>query len=1162
MKKQVFSILLTAALLVGMMPASVLAETEERTAQATAVEAEESAVEAEDPALIAEESAPDTEGPASETEEPAPEAGETVPEPEEMVPEAEETAPELEEPATEAEDKFPEAGETAAEAEETAPAEEKETSLPEAETAEKSEEKRDAGIRPLADDKPLADKFVTITWTGPEGGERETYVQGATTEPGGDKKDNDAIRGITDGLWWVEIAVASSVDGNTGTDILTDGHHDYQMVLPQGDVGLIFGKHAGGDVAGNISWTLDEDGTIHFQVKQVSSSQKWVYSESFAVGVTDDSGQIPGGMPEEALDAAILKTGTFDAAACRIYWDITARIPAYNGGRYPVWNIQDDESYFNDFGILGDLETLSVFVKSSGYTGEIRPVEEAGEDDVLAYTLTAASGSHPTIDSQTLYLANRCQCVSGSCADWQNGQCGKTLKEGWCTCWRWFYNTEVTIHCSVDATEVLQGLEEANWDGVFVDVTNRVILHKDGVNVKSDNDSINLKKLFTKSEDKAPHNDNAYTGSYTITVNPNQYDYSLQDTLTITDTMQGMTYLADRPFSVVTGQENALTKISEEEAKDIGRAGNEDQYYSLSEKNLTDAAGDVTGDLLTITIWYPTDLTYEISYEAKAVITEKPDEGGGVIAYGNTAAEGDIFVEVTGSYTLGDESEDWEEKRVILTKVDAGDAAVKLGGAVFDAYLYRDGTEDYYLNSLTTDADGVGTLISQGPEVSDRPYMLSDDTLYYVLERQAPAGYQPNPARYWFYWSEGELPPEALPPDAVEGVNLFRQDPTKDQTLAFTVEDERVRPKITKEILEDDYERKEEEGLEWHAGENTGGDGWGSWDDADNRQAVLYRLRLTEIRDAVNLTVHDYLEKGLTLAPDTVAASLFDPLETVLRAEADYTVTYGTCSDPACPMEGCTFEVHLKDQILSGLSDEAYLLITYQALTDTAPDDYDDYRDEILNRAYLTSGASPAAYVRSEILTTETDLFGFGFFKYAEETGRPTALAGAKFLLTRAGILGDGSKGTLFATFESREDSEGQSYYLVNGWTDQADEAAELISPDDGRIRILGLDDDRYSLQEIAAPAGYELLTEAIQVTIAEDGSVTVDGSSAVSKEEELAKEFWVVNLPLEHPKPGEEDKVGGVKTGDNPHIGLWLVLLAAALAGLLAGIRMRRKKF
>ncbi len=1131
MKKHVFSILLTAALLVGMMPASVLAGTEEMAVQEPAVEEEEPAPETEEPA-------PETEEPASETGEP------------DLL--ADEPSGQEEEPA----------------------GEEKEMPVREAETVEKSEVKKDAGIRPLADNEPMVDKFVTITWTGPEGGERVTYVQGDTTNPTGDDKDSDAIRGITEGLWWVEIAVESSVSSGTGEDVLTDGSHDYQMVLPDSDAVLVFGKHAGSDEHGNISWTLEEDGTIHFDVHQVSTTEKWHYDESFAIGVTDASGQIPGGMPEEALDTAIMKTGTFDAASHRIYWDITAMIPAYNGGKYPVWDIKDDESYFNDFGILGDLETLSVFVKSSGYTGEIRPVEEAGPEDVLAYTLTSSSNSHQSIDTQTLYLVNRCQCVENSCADWQDGQCGKTLKEGWCTCWRWFYNTEVTIHCSADATEILQGLEEENLDSIYVNIKNQATLQKNGVNGKNDRAEVDLKKLFTKSEDTAPHNDNAYTGSYTITVNPNQYDYSLQDTLTITDTMQGLIYHAERPLSVVTGQGNALTEISEEEAKAKGRDGNEDRYFSVSEEKMTDAEGAVSGDVLTITIWYPTNLTYKISYDAKAVTTEAPDEGDEVIAYRNTAAEGDIFVEIAGSYTLGDENDYWEEKQLILTKLDAGDPAEKLGGAVFDAYLYRDGEEDYYLNSLTTDADGVGILTSQGPEASDRPYILTDGLLYYVLERTAPAGYHLNPVRYWFYWSEEEMPPEELPDGAVEGVNLFRQDPTEDQTLAFSVKDERVRPKITKEILEDDHERKEEDGLALHDGENTSGDGWGSWDDADNRQEVLYRLRLTKIRDAVGLTVHDYLEEGLDLVPGTVAVSLFDPSETVLNVEEDFTVTQGACSDPACPMEGCTFEVHVKDDLFAGISEEAYLMITYRAMTDTAPDDYDDYRDEILNHAYLTCGAKASAYYRSEVLTTETDLFGFGLLKYEKENGRPAALAGAKFVLTRAGVLADGSEGTLFASFERRTDTEGQSYYLVSGWTDQADEAAALISVDDGMIRILGLDDDRYCLQETAAPAGYELLTDVIRVTIGEDGSVTVDGSSAVSKEESPDHEFQVLNLPSGQPKPPETvteqgteqstvqgDEIVGVRTGDSGHIGLWLVLMAAALAGLLVGIRMRKKK-
>ncbi len=315
-------------------------------------------------------------------------------------------------------------------------------------------------------------------------------------------------------------------------------------------------------------------------------------------------------------------------------------------------------------------------------------------------------------------------------------------------------------------------------------------------------------------------------------------------------------------------------------------------------------------------------------------------------------------------------------------------------------------------------------------------------------------------------------------------------------------------PKMTKELAEDDYERKDEDiehdDSNGHFEENVDGDGWGTWDDADNNQEVTYRLILTDIKNATNLTVHDYLEEGLDFEPDTIEIDLYDGgKDTVLSEGTDYTEHEGTCTDPnGCAMAGCTFEVEFEDNVFEGISVDAYLVITYKALTDTYEEDYDDYVDEILNHSYMTYGINS---YRSSIVTTATDLFGFGVYKYADEDGEEVALAGAEFVLERNGV---------YATFDTEIDDDGIDYYMISGWVENIDSADTLTSGEDGMIRIEGLDDDTYTLTETKAPTGYEIMDETITIVIDEDGNVTVSGNTG-SKEAVIGHVVNVENTEI-----------------------------------------------
>ncbi len=326
-------------------------------------------------------------------------------------------------------------------------------------------------------------------------------------------------------------------------------------------------------------------------------------------------------------------------------------------------------------------------------------------------------------------------------------------------------------------------------------------------------------------------------------------------------------------------------------------------------------------------------------------------------------------------------------------------------------------------------------------------------------------------------------------------------------TVRITITNGLIRePKLSKETQEDDYQRKEEDGGSLHEGKDTGGDGWGAWDDADNLQEVTFRLTLTDLLGSGSLTVHDDLEEGLYFTHEVEVVLQDGDTSVKLTAGRDYTLTEGDCSDPGgCRMKGCTFEVRLEDSVLEGLSSEACLIITYRALTETHPEEYENYQDGIRNDSYLTC-LRGGTFFRTEVVSTETDLFGFGIYKYAGSGGTQAPLEGAGFLLSR-----ETGEGTAYGVF-ARETGDGRTYYMETGWVSNPGDATVLGSGEDGWIRILGLDDDTYTLTETEAPAGYRKPAGPVTVCIDENGELAFLGTG-VSSGEDSSHEIRIRNF-------------------------------------------------
>ena len=154
------------------------------------------------------------------------------------------------------------------------------------------------------------------------------------------------------------------------------------------------------------------------------------------------------------------------------------------------------------------------------------------------------------------------------------------------------------------------------------------------------------------------------------------------------------------------------------------------------------------------------------------------------------------------------------------------------------------------------------------------------------------------------------------------------------------------------------------------------------------------------------------------------------------------------------------------------------VVITYTATVN----DKAIQRDKETNTATLKYSNDPADKTSTKETTAKVDVFSFNIVidKYA--TGnKDTKLEGAKFVLK----------------------NDGGKYYQCDTatkavtWVDTKNAATEVKTDDKGAARFDGLQAGTYKLEETAAPAGYNQLTEDITIVLDKNNSATIDNKAS-----------------------------------------------------------------
>lgn len=228
---------------------------------------------------------------------------------------------------------------------------------------------------------------------------------------------------------------------------------------------------------------------------------------------------------------------------------------------------------------------------------------------------------------------------------------------------------------------------------------------------------------------------------------------------------------------------------------------------------------------------------------------------------------------------------------------------------------------------------------------------------------------------------------------------------------------------------------------------------WGGNNTADVGQTVNFRTTINVHAGAENYVMHDKMSAGLTFdGKDSIKIFHVVPGttdENGTKVPEDYytIVTEGLA-------DGCTFEIQFNEAFCEHLEVNDKVIVYYSAMLN---------RDAIIaeggnpNETWLDYGEGN--HTTHDTTTTKT--FGIDIVKTDSQNN---LIDGAEFKIYDAATEGNEVAVVLM--------DDGVTYRRA-----RADETGVSIVVKDGQVRVVGLDNGTYYLEETVAPAGYNKLT-------------------------------------------------------------------------------------
>lgn len=318
------------------------------------------------------------------------------------------------------------------------------------------------------------------------------------------------------------------------------------------------------------------------------------------------------------------------------------------------------------------------------------------------------------------------------------------------------------------------------------------------------------------------------------------------------------------------------------------------------------------------------------------------------------------------------------------------------------------------------------------------------------------------------------------------------------------VEDVNIAPKSVFPTVDKEVWDEEADG-------ETAGENWGETADHNLNESFSFKL----IASLPASTHYADYEAYKLIFNDTMSAGVtFEKMVSVTVDGVTFTSEQYACSATE-NQTGGTWTLTLDDIKVEGvdLTDGAVVEVIYNAhLNENAVvGNIDDNK----NTVYLQYSNNPNAGGEGDLGQTEEDTVWVFTYELdvtkVDGKDNTQKLKDAQFRLYRevtdtidqgategadGGDVGDTSDGTETVTKEYVIVDENSK---VTGWTKDETRASILISGDDGLFKIIGLDHGVYQLEEIKAPAGYNLLEAPVEVVIHAVHTENIDKISAQS---------------------------------------------------------------